>query len=82
MERVNLTKIQKEDGTTVWTLRGANSDGVMQIRQLAGGRDTPAQLVSVEIPLTTWSATDLQRAAALLVEVAGLVQNQGGNSRN
>jgi hypothetical protein len=51
MGRVNLTKIQKEDGTTVWTLRGANSEGVMQIRQQAGGRDTPTQLVSVEIPL-------------------------------
>jgi hypothetical protein len=82
MERVNLTKIQKEDGTTVWTLRGANSEGVMQIRQQAGGRDNPDQLVSVEIPLTTWSPTDLQRAATLLVEVAGLVQKQGGNTHN
>jgi hypothetical protein len=82
MERVNLTKIQMEDGTTVWTLRGANSEGVMQIRQQAGGRYDPGQLVSVEIPLTTWSATDLQRAAALLVEVAGLVQKQGGTAQN
>jgi hypothetical protein len=82
MERVNLTKIQKEDGTTVWTLRGANSEGVMQIRQQASGRDNPGQLVSVEIPLTTWSATDLQRAAALLVEVARLVLKQGRNTQN
>jgi hypothetical protein len=54
----------------------------MQIRQQAGGRDNPDQLVSVEIPLTTWSPTDLQRAAALLVEVAGLVQKQGENTHN
>ncbi len=78
MWTVNTSKIQKEEGTTVWTLRGADSQGVMQIRQSPDCRDTAvAPLVSVEIPLTTWSSADLQRAAALMAEVAaGLKKNR------